>query len=175
MRNKPGHWIYWSILTYEDWSVHVAATDEGLCFVGSLDHPLDELTKWANRQDPSKSVIRNDDKLSPYIAELIEFLQGTRRRFTVPIVLQGTPFQQAVWHALCDIPYGHTRTYSDIARQIQKPASVRAVGNAIGANPILISVPCHRVIGRNGALTGYRGGKDMKAKLLQLERDVRTV
>jgi methylated-DNA-[protein]-cysteine S-methyltransferase len=76
-----------------------------------------------------------------------------------------------VWNALCEIPYGQTQSYSDIANYIAKPASVRAVGTAIGANPVLISVPCHRVIGKNGSLTGYRGGLDMKTKLLQLENE----
>ncbi|MCZ2991702.1 MGMT family protein, partial [Acinetobacter baumannii] len=71
---------------------------------------------------------------------------------------------------LCDIPYGQTRSYSDIAQQIQKPTAVRAIGRAIGANPILITVPCHRVIGKNGSLTGYRGGMEMKTQLLELER-----
>ena len=71
---------------------------------------------------------------------------------------KGTSFQMAVWNALCQIPYGQTFTYSDIANQIGKPAAVRAVGAAIGANPLLITVPCHRVIGKSGALTGYRGG-----------------
>jgi methylated-DNA-[protein]-cysteine S-methyltransferase len=171
VRNKPGRRIYWSILANADWKLHVAATDEGLCFVGAHHQPLDELTKWANRQYPSHRVIRNDEKLSPYIAELTEYLQGTLRQFTVPVVLRGTPFQQAVWQALRDIPYGHTLSYSDIAGQIRNPASARAVGNAIGANPLLIVVPCHRVIGKNGAPTGYRGGIDMKMKLLRLERD----
>ncbi|RXZ77651.1 methylated-DNA--[protein]-cysteine S-methyltransferase [Paenibacillaceae bacterium] len=85
---------------------------------------------------------------------------------------RGTPFQKAVWKALCEIPYGQTRSYSDIAHQIQKSAAVRAVGTAIGTNPILITVTCHRVIGKNGSLTGYRGGMEMKMILLELERNV---
>ncbi|MBA2875441.1 O-6-methylguanine DNA methyltransferase [Anoxybacillus caldiproteolyticus] len=71
---------------------------------------------------------------------------------------------------MCEIPHGQTQSYSEIANHIQKPASVRAVGTAIGANPVLIVVPCHRVIGKNGTLTGYRGGLEMKKRLLQLER-----
>ena len=170
MTNQLIESIYWSVLSNGDWNMHVAATDEGLCFVGSQNQPLDELSKWAAKRYPGSGLIRDDEKLQPYVAELTEYLQGTRNRFTVPILFRGTPFQEAVWYALCDIPYGQTKTYSDIAQHIQKPASVRAVGTAIGANPILITVPCHRVVGKNGALTGYRGGIDMKTKLLQLEQ-----
>lgn len=171
MKNKLNKFIYWSLLTIEDWNIHVAATDEGLCFVGSHGQPLDELTQWASHQYLEGSLIHDNEKLSPYLAELVQYLQGTLTHFTIPIFFQGTPFQEAVWHALCDIPYGHTKSYSDIAHQIQKPASIRAVGAAIAANPILITVPCHRVVGKNGALTGYRGGMDMKLKLLQLEQN----
>jgi len=162
--------IYWSVLTNEDWNIHVAAIDDGLCFVGSHNQSLDELTKWASSRYPGINLIRNDEKLRPFIIELTEYLQGTREHFTFPILFKGTPFQEAVWQALCDIPYGQTKSYSDIAQSIQKPAAIRAVGTAIGANPILITVPCHRVIGENGALTGYRGGIEMKAKLLELEQ-----
>ncbi len=94
-----------------------------------------------------------------------------RKNFTIPFDFHGTTFQLDVWKALSEIPYGQTKSYSEIANQIQKPRAVRAVGSAIGANPILITVPCHRVIGKNGALTGYRGGMEMKTKLLKLEHN----
>jgi methylated-DNA-[protein]-cysteine S-methyltransferase len=171
MTKKISAFIYWSLLSNEGWNMHVAATDEGLCYVGSQNQPLDELKQWVKARYPGSSLIRDDEKLRPYMAELAQYLQGTLGRFTLPIIFRGTPFQEAVWHALCDIPYGQTKSYSDIAQHIQKPTSVRAVGAAIGANPILITVPCHRVIGKNGALTGYRGGIEMKTKLLQLEQD----
>lgn len=166
--NSP---IYWTILTHENWNMHIAATTEGLCFVGSQNHPLDELADWSAARFPGSMLIHDDAKLQPYAFELIEYLQGSRKSFTMPFDFYGTPFQLAVWNALCAIPYGQTKSYSDIAEQIQKPAAVRAVGAAIGANPVLITVPCHRVIGKNGALTGYRGGMEMKTKLLQLEQN----
>jgi methylated-DNA-[protein]-cysteine S-methyltransferase len=172
---KANSLIYWTLLTYGEWNMHIAATSEGLCYVGSQNRPIDEVVQWAHIRFPGSTLIRDDEKLQPYAAELIEYLQGSRIRFTVPFDFHGTPFQLAVWNALCDIPYGQTKSYSEIASQIQKPAAVRAVGAAIGANPILITVPCHRVIGKNGALTGYRGGMDMKTRLLQLERDSLTV
>ncbi|MBP8221372.1 MAG: methylated-DNA--[protein]-cysteine S-methyltransferase, partial [Aeromonadaceae bacterium] len=99
------------------------------------------------------------------------YFAGRLQRFTLPLAAHGTAFQQAVWQALCDIPYGETRSYGDIARAIGKPAAVRAVGAANGRNPLSIIVPCHRVIGQNGSLTGYAGGLPIKQQLLALECD----
>ena len=149
--------------------LHVAATNEGLCFVGSQKQPYEELAKWAASRFPHSPLIRDDEKLHPYKAELAQYLQGTLRPLRFPPYFEDHLSKNAVWQALCSIPYGQTWSYSDIANQIQKPAAVRAVGAAIGANPILITIPCHRVIGKNGTLTGYRGGIEMKTKLLQLE------
>jgi len=171
MATKTNSPIYWTLLTHEDWNMHIAATDEGLCFVGSHNQPIDELTNWAKTRFPGCLLIQDDERMQHYGAELIQYLQRARKEFTVSCDFRGTPFQLAVWDALCSIPYGQTKSYSDIAKQIQKPAAVRAVGVAIGANPVLITVPCHRVIGKSGALTGYRGGMEMKTRLLELERN----
>jgi methylated-DNA-[protein]-cysteine S-methyltransferase len=171
MVTKTNETIYWSLLTHEDWNLYIAATSKGLCYVGSQNKPFDELSFWAGTRFPGSPLVEDDAVLQPYAKELVEYLQGERTSFTVPFDFRGTSFQMAVWNALCEIPYGETQSYSDIANSIQKPASVRAVGAAIGANPILVTVPCHRVIGKNGALTGYRGGLDMKVKLLQLEKE----
>lgn len=149
--------------------MYVATTAEGLCYIGSNNIPFEELTDWVHTRFPSSLFIQDDVRLQPYVNELIEYLQGNRKSFTVPYVYYGTTFQVAVWNALCEIPFGQTKSYSEISNHIQNPAAVRAVGAAIGANPLLIIVPCHRVIGKNGALTGYRGGLDMKTALLQLE------
>lgn len=164
--------IYWSLFEYEDWKMYIAATLKGLCYVGSHDKPYQELEEWVCRRFTTKSLQQNDEILQPYTVEITEYLQGTRKRFSLPFDLHGTPFQLAVWEALEEIPYGKTTSYSDLANTIQKPKAVRAVGTAIGANPILISVPCHRVLGKNGTLTGYRGGLDMKKKLLQIEQQL---
>ncbi|NVD08703.1 methylated-DNA--[protein]-cysteine S-methyltransferase [Vibrio sp. JPW-9-11-11] len=104
------------------------------------------------------------------VQELQEYFTGQRQQFTLPLAAVGTPFQQQVWQALTQIPFGHTWSYQDIAEAIGKPKAVRAVGLANGKNPISIIVPCHRVIGKNGKLTGYAGGVERKAKLLALER-----
>ncbi|WP_058303764.1 methylated-DNA--[protein]-cysteine S-methyltransferase [Gorillibacterium timonense] len=162
--------LYWSLLVNKDWSLHLAATAEGLCYVSPANRPFEELAEWARSRFPGSELVQDDRMLEPYANELDEYLHGTRRSFSGSRVFKGTLFQQRVWDALCRIPYGETRSYSDIAAAIGKPSSVRAVGAAIGANPILITVPCHRVIGKNGALTGFRGGLDMKTRLLQLEQ-----
>jgi len=101
--------------------------------------------------------------------QLAEYFAGRRRRFDIPLVAPGTPFQRRVWRALVRIPYGETRTYGGLARRLGVPSAQRAVGHANGANPLSILVPCHRLIGANGALTGYGGGVWRKRKLLELE------
>jgi methylated-DNA-[protein]-cysteine S-methyltransferase len=107
--------------------------------------------------------------MRPYVIELEEYFAGRRHEFTFPLDLRGTDFQLACWRALCAIPYGETRTYSDIARAVDKPNAFRAVGMANNRNPIAIVVPCHRVIAYDGTLCGYGGGLDVKRKLLELE------
>ena len=102
--------------------------------------------------------------------ELAEYFAGQRRVFTVPLNAQGTVFQRSVWAALCEIGYGETASYADIAERIGNPAACRAVGSANHCNPIPILIPCHRVIGKNGSLTGYAGGMDVKKILLDLEK-----
>ena len=98
-----------------------------------------------------------------------EYLAGKRTEFDFPLAPQGTAFEQAVWNALLTIPYGELRTYGEIAAQIDNPKACRAVGRANGANPIAIVIPCHRVIGANGTLTGYSAGMEFKEFLLKLE------
>lgn len=102
--------------------------------------------------------------------QVMEYLNGQRREFDFPYLLQGTEFQQKVWRALCAIPYGETRAYGEIAAAVGNPKAYRAVGMANHQNPILIAVPYHRVIGANGKLVGYGSGLDMKEALLQLEK-----
>ncbi|MDE0354923.1 MAG: methylated-DNA--[protein]-cysteine S-methyltransferase [Deltaproteobacteria bacterium] len=102
--------------------------------------------------------------------QLDEYFEGRRRRFDLPLAPSGTPFQLRAWKMLQDIPYGATRSYGEQARAMGQPRAVRAVGAANGRNPIAIIVPCHRVIGGDGGLTGYGGGLDVKRFLLELER-----
>ena len=102
--------------------------------------------------------------------QLDEYFAGTRKTFDFPYRVHGTPFQEAVWAALREIPYGETRSYKDIAEAIGHPKAFRAVGMANHANPIFIAIPCHRVIGAGGSLVGYGGGLGMKQALLELEK-----
>ncbi len=103
-------------------------------------------------------------------AQLVEYFAGRRRSFELPLAPAGTPFQQAVWRALLAVPFGATSTYGAIAQAVGRPSAVRAVGSAVGANPIGIVVPCHRIVGRDGSLTGYAAGIERKVRLLALER-----
>ena len=104
------------------------------------------------------------------VRQLQEYFAGKRKDFDLVLAPQGTPFQQTVWKQLCRIPYGETISYGELARRVGNPNASRAVGLANGSNPIPIIIPCHRVIGSNGKLTGYGGGLPIKEKLLALER-----
>ncbi len=108
--------------------------------------------------------------MQPYKEQLTAYFNKELTEFDVPIHVKGTPFQLAVWDALKELPYGSTTSYGSIAERIGNPKAVRAVGSAIGANPILAIIPCHRVIGKNGQLTGFRSGLDVKQFLLELEK-----
>ena len=110
-----------------------------------------------------------DDATRAVCAQLGEYFAGTRKEFEVKLAPRGTEFQMSVWMELLKIPYGGTISYSELAQRIGKPSAVRAVGAANGANPIPVIIPCHRVIGSNGSLTGYGGGTERKQRLLVLE------
>ena len=131
---------------------------------------------WAG-DDPARAGLA-DVALQPGSADVLdeaahqldEYFAGTRTSFDLPLDLRGTPFQVAAWEALGDIPYGETRTYAEQAAKIGRPAAVRAVGAANGRNPLSIVLPCHRVVGGDGALRGFAGGLDVKAALLAFEQ-----
>ncbi|MFZ5927375.1 MAG: methylated-DNA--[protein]-cysteine S-methyltransferase [Acidobacteriota bacterium] len=114
---------------------------------------------------------RNDEDpvLQQARQELEEYASGKRRKFEVPFELEGTRFQCDVWKALFEIPFGEVRTYGDLARYLGRPGAARAVGAAAGRNPLPVIIPCHRLIGSGGALTGFSGGLEVKKKLLELE------
>jgi methylated-DNA-[protein]-cysteine S-methyltransferase len=120
--------------------------------------------------DPVSFGSRDAATLSAVAAQLAEYFAGERREFDLPVVFEGTPFQQTVWRALQEIPCGETVSYGELAERIGRPTASRAVGLANGHNPISIIVPCHRVVGSNGSLTGYGGGIERKRYLLNLER-----
>jgi len=167
--NQPETIVYWSELQLKYGTIYLAASKNGLLYVGSLQGDFEEIHNWVNKHIKNANLEKNDDILEPYKTEIIDFMDGKRTKLTSRCEEIGTSFQKEVWQALRKIPYGETRTYSDIAAMIQKPQAIRAVGRAIGANPLLIYNPCHRVIGKNGKLTGFRGGLIMKKRLLKVE------
>jgi len=112
---------------------------------------------------------RDDRAVAPVARQLAEYFAGKRKSFDVALAPKGTPFQQEVWKALLKIPFGKTTTYAALAQRLGKPGAFRAVGRANATNPISVIVPCHRVIGADGTLTGYGGGLPIKQKLLELE------
>jgi methylated-DNA-[protein]-cysteine S-methyltransferase len=120
--------------------------------------------------EPDPTWVRDEEPLLEVMRQLDEYFAGERTAFDLPLAPAGTPFQREVWAALQTIPYGTTRSYGELADQIGRPGASRAVGLANGRNPISIVIPCHRVIGSNGTLTGYGGGLERKQWLLDLER-----
>ena len=144
-------------------TLKLIASDQGLAGV------------WFERSRPERVKTRTDveNPTHPILVEterqLREYFAGRRRTFDLALDFVGTPFQRAVWKALLTIPFGQTRTYGEVAKQVGRPSASRAVGAANGRNPVSIVAPCHRVIGSTGALTGFGGGLDVKERLLRLE------
>ncbi len=141
----------------------LAGENEALTMIG--------FPKGSMRRDPEPDWIFNEKPLATARQQLTEYFAGTRREFDLPVALSGTEFQVSVLEALQKIPYGETVSYGEIAKRIGRPKAVRAVGAANGRNPIPIVVPCHRVIGSSGDLTGFGGGLDTKEALLRLEAE----
>ena len=141
--------------------LRVAGTAQGLTIVGFTDG---DQPPRQERDGEGKTELVREAK-----HQLQEYFEGRRRFFTLPVAPAGTPFQQRVWEELQKIPWGATTTYREIARRIGQPTAVRAVGSANGRNPVAIVIPCHRVIGSDGSMTGYAGGLATKRRLLQLE------
>jgi methylated-DNA-[protein]-cysteine S-methyltransferase len=139
----------------------LAGDDEGLRHLNFINgkHPVTVQRDWQ----------RDTTHFTTVKAQLAAYFAGERKTFEVDLFPQGTPFQMKVWSALLAVPYGKVVSYQWIARRIGKPAAVRAVGAANGRNPISIIIPCHRVIGKDGTLTGYGGGIDVKQRLIRLE------
>lgn len=148
--------------------VLVAATDKGICKIAFGDDVailVDELRdEFANAE-----LIDDPAKLSPFVTQIDAYLRGTRQHFDLPLDVAATAFKLRVWDALRRIPYGETRSYSDIAEAVGSPRAVRAVASACATNPVALAIPCHRVVQKGGALAGYRWGLPRKAALLDAE------
>ena len=144
-------------------------TSRGLACLTFPDESLAGCEAWVRKHGQGATVIHDHPVLATLSAELTAYFEGTLRTFSLPLDLRGTPFQLEVWQALQTIPYGEVSTYGAIAKAIGRPRAVRAVGMANHSNPVAVIVPCHRVVGSNGALIGYGGGLELKQRLLQGE------
>lgn len=158
--------LYYAFLPLFDRLYTVASTEKGLAYVSPDDGNLGIL------ESHFKDYILEEDASmnAESVKQLEEYEQGLRQEFDLVLDIRlGTPFQQAIWQALLDVPYGQTTYYGALAEEINNPKAVRAVGGAVGRNPISIIIPCHRIIGKTGKLTGYSGGLDVKKVLLEIE------
>ncbi len=146
----------------------IAATRTGVCWIGVCDSAT-HLEAELRRDLPAAVIVRDDGGLAALARLIVDYISGRTRELVIPVDLRGTPFQISVWRELCAIPWGATRSYGEIARRLGRPDAARAVGTANGSNPLGIVIPCHRAIGADGSLTGYRWGLEYKRRLLDHE------
>ncbi|MDA5388985.1 methylated-DNA--[protein]-cysteine S-methyltransferase [Loigolactobacillus backii] len=159
--------LYRATLNCQGKHYYLLASDQGLVFVGSPDASIDEAKHYL----PNSEVANAKEKsLANYKQQLNDYFTGKRSLLNIPLdIRRGTKLQQQVWQTLLKIPYGQTWSYTELATASGYPTAVRAVASAVGANPLLVVIPCHRVIRKDGRLGGYRGGLAMKQLLLSLE------
>jgi methylated-DNA-[protein]-cysteine S-methyltransferase len=157
--------LYGSTLSWTGLTFRVLSSLKGLRRIDLAPGPIEELERRLKVR-----IIDDDEPNETVLDQLHAYLRGERRTFSAPLDVRGTPFQQEVWNAISAIPYGGTVSYSELAESIGRPTALRAVGQAVGANPTPIVIPCHRVIGKTGKLVGFAGGLPLKEKLLMLEQ-----
>ena len=163
--------ITWRILDSKLGRMIGGATDRGVCLLEFVDRKsLNTILNKLEKKHRLSLLYGTTAMLEKLQKEVTSYFSGELNQFSVPLDVRGTDFQLEVWQELVKIPYGETRSYNEIARAINRPSAVRAVGNANGDNNIAIIIPCHRVIGNDGDLTGYGGGLWRKKKLLDLEK-----
>ena len=150
-------------------NISAASSPHGLVYLGFGEPAPVLAAAWARRWRPKAHMLYDQPAPPDLVAQLAAYFAGELREWSLPLDLRGTPFQLQAWQALRQIPYGSTRAYSEHAAAIGHPRAVRAVGAANGANPISVIVPCHRLIGKGGALVKYGGGLEIKRRLLELE------
>ncbi|MFC5713746.1 methylated-DNA--[protein]-cysteine S-methyltransferase [Thalassorhabdus alkalitolerans] len=152
--------------------ITLVGTNQGVCMLqyGSAEHSLPLVKTWLKKKNLKVDLLQqNNEALQTVVTQLEEYFSGERNTFDVEIDLYGTKFQRLVWEALNAIPYGQTKSYKQVALEIGAPKAVRAIGAANNQNPLPIILPCHRVVGSNGAMVGYGGGLRKKEQLLVLE------
>jgi len=148
----------------------IIGTNSVVFWIGTPGRIAQEAISWLKKHVVIDEIFNEETEFLKVTAQqLQEYAQGKRQNFNCSFELYGTEFQKSVWQALQEIPYGTTTTYAAVAKTIGNPKAVRAVGTALGANPLSILLPCHRVVGANNSLTGYAGGLEIKKRLLVLE------
>lgn len=157
--------FYASAVSWEGWTFHIVASASGLRLVDLHATPFSRLADTLRAK-----IVPDDASNDDILRQLREYLRGDRRTFDLRLDLRGTPFQVSVWREIAKISYGETMSYAAIAASVGRPRATRAVGQAVGANPVPLVIPCHRVIGATGSLTGFAGGLPLKERLLALER-----
>lgn len=170
------YWVEPVKIGIESRELFTAVCSSGLVMssLGNKEELLDQLQARLRRYLPGSVLTAREEPNREVIRQFKEYFSGLRRQFSIDLLQLGTPFQLGVWQQLLRIPYGETRSYSDIGGAVGCPRGLRAVGQANNKNPLGIIVPCHRVIGKNGDLTGYAGGLEIKRMLLDLEKEYRT-
>jgi AraC family transcriptional regulator of adaptative response/methylated-DNA-[protein]-cysteine methyltransferase len=149
----------------------IATTRTGVCWIGLSDSEA-HLEGELHGDLSTASCSRDNDGLAAIARSVVDFVAGRTSEIVLPVDFRATPFQLAVWQQLCAIPWGETRSYGEIARRLGRPDASRAVGAANGSNPLAIMIPCHRAVGADGSLTGYRWGLEYKRRLLRHERSL---
>lgn len=162
------------MLTYDRFSTHigqltVVKNERGVCFIGLPSVTIDLVQAWANRHFPGESLRPGPAPFERERRELREYAEGRRTTFTFPLDHHNTPFSLQVLEEVGRVPYGKTASYGAIARRVGRPRSARAVGRAMATNPLPLVIPCHRIVGSGGSLTGFGGGLALKKELLRLE------
>jgi len=166
--------VFYYVSTTSFGKILVASTEKGICLANFVDDDTQRQLSWLKKHFPESNIINDKEKNIEVFTQLEEYFEGSRKSFDLKIHLIGTPFQEQVWNVLKEIPYNKLLTYKDVSTLLGDPKKCRAVGGAVGKNPIVIIVPCHRVVGSNGKMTGFSslGGIDLKKKLLKLEKSI---
>lgn len=161
--------LYWEKIPSPLGDLSAVFSSSGLCYLAFPNETLEKVATSLKSVFPQATIKEKPGVAKELSQQLQEYFLRRRKYFDVPLDLRGTPFQLLVWKALTQIPYGTTKTYGELAEAIGQPKAARAVGRAVGSNPVGIIIPCHRVIGARGDLRGFGGGLEIKVKLLTLE------
>jgi methylated-DNA-[protein]-cysteine S-methyltransferase len=155
--------------------IYIAEKDEKVIYISIGSNPYENMQKWIKKHFPKEEILSLDEQTQNTLLieagrQILDYMEGKAKIIDFPVEITGTDLQKSVWKEIAAIPFGKVKSYGELARLIGKPAASRAVGAACGANPLPLIIPCHRVIGTSGSLTGFGGGLEMKKLLLELEK-----